>query len=207
MAQQGCCSPPPRTLPVLRTPASHAPPPSPPHRPLGGGNGLSTGCVPSPKACTPAGMESHRWASLQQQGTWMGTGEGTPQEPTCAPSPRSQRRGRRAGTRRLGDGGAPCPPGIPSALLTTAPAGHSRSARILQNWPSRSRTPRLGTRWWLWSSSVLPLGLGASGLREREGLPIPGGGAQGEGGAYTGMDPEEGRGQCGWGQVWAGFGT
>lgn len=140
--------------------------------------------VPSPKACTPTGMESHRWASLQQQGTWMETGEGTPQEPTCAPSPRSQRRGRRAGTQRLGDGGAPCPPGIPSALLTTAPAGHSHSARILQNWPSRSRTPRLGTRWWLWSSSVLLLGfrgvgspgkakacpsLGA-GLRERAGL-------------------------------------
>ena len=128
-------------------------------------------------------------------GWGWGRGRGPPQEPTCAPSPRSQRRGRRAGTRRLGGGGASCPAGIPPALLTTARAGHARSARILRNWASRSRTPRLGMRWQLWSSSVLPSftwGSGASGLREGEGLPIPGGGAQGEGGAYAGMGPEGG---------------
>ena len=194
---------------------------------------MSTGSAPpSPKACTPSGMKSHKWASLQQQGTWMGTGEGTPQEPTCAPSPQGTWMG--MGT---GEGTPPgahlCP--LPTLTAAWTPCGDTEArgrgsvlprgnppgpphhsagwARTLCQDPAelgeQEQDAEAGdalAAMVLLCPSVLHLGLRGLGPPGRRRPAHPWGRGSGRGRGLC-RDGPRGRGQCGWGQVWAGLRT
>lgn len=172
MAQQGCCSPAPRTLPVLRTPASHAPPPSPPHRPLGGGNGLLTGCASPPqRPAHPRGWSPTGGRACSNRVPGRGQVRGLPRSPPVPPPHAHSGEDAVRGHGGSGTGERPAP--------QESPRPSSLRRRLgTHALPGSCRTGRAGVGRRGWGRAggsgpplSFPWGSGASGLR---GLGPPG---------------------------------